>query len=150
MSLNHWMRCLSSHKTSFSSLLRNKCLNQGLRRHTTSSSDNLLRHPKTKRVVSLLQEFELNDNQIKRIVDTIGKYIVEEKDLSEEAMRETIECWHSLLRQPALRANQLDKYSPEDIDFDMSVDFNHVVSRIEPKLLLMNANAIEYRIQCLQ
>ena len=115
-------------------------------REVETNINGLHSNSKTKKIVSLLREHHFNDIQIDSIFNSIGKYIIEEKDINDELMRETIECWNSCLRPPQLRAKQLDKLNAEDIDYDMSVDFNHVISRIEPKLLLINANAILYRI----
>ena len=110
------------------------------------NSKDLYLNPKIKKTVSMFREFDLNEKQIDSILKTIGNYIIEEKDLDHKVMKDTIECWQYYLNPPKLRANQLDKLNPEDIDFDMSVDLNYVISGIEPKLLLINANAIEFRI----
>ncbi|XP_054161540.1 uncharacterized protein LOC128959573 [Oppia nitens] len=110
-----------------------------------SQFSQLKSHSKIQSVVSLLNQYNFNDHQIDAIIQSIGKYIAEDKQLNHVVIKDTIDCWRSKLRPPTLRTNQLDKVNAEDIDFDMSVDFNHVVSKIEPKLLLMNANAIDFR-----
>ena len=109
--------------------------------------DDYWHNSRVKTIVSLLRDYDFTDRQIDCVFKKIGKYVVEENGLNSKAMTETIDCWRSSIKAPKLRPNQWDKISPEDIDYDMSVDLNHVLSQIEPKLLLINANAIEHRIK---
>jgi hypothetical protein len=115
-------------------------------RQQNEELNDLRSNPKIEKIVSMLSEYDLSEKQINSIIKRIGNYLVNENQLNANVIRETIDCWKTSVKPPKLRANQLDKIMAEDIDYDMTVDFNTVVSKIEPQLLLMNSNAITQRI----
>lgn len=107
-------------------------------------------HSRVNSVAGLLREYEFTDSQIQSVLKSIGRYIAEENGLNKSTIRATIDSWNRCLKPPKLKAKQWDKISPEDIDYDLSVDLNQVLSKIEPKLLLINANAVEHRIESIK